>query len=89
MLYDFHSWQNGKKAGTVHATYVIYGTKQDAHANGYYQRDEDVEMTSSPPESAPEAEEVPVVTLSLVADENLRGMIHCVCLHMQVSGQLS
>lgn len=82
MLYDFHSWQNGKKAGTVHATYLIYGTKQNAQVNGHSQQDGDVEMTSSPPESAPQAEEVPLVTLSLVAEENLSGMTYCPCFHI-------
>lgn len=73
MLYDYHSWQNGKKPGTVHATYMIYGIKKSAQANGHSQRDEDVEMASSPPEPAPQAEEVPLKTLSLVAEDNLGG----------------
>ncbi|KAJ4419389.1 CDC27 protein [Gnomoniopsis sp. IMI 355080] len=71
MLYDFHSWQNGKKPGTVHATYMIYGTKKIVQTNGHSQQDEDVEMTSSPPESAPQTQEVPLKTLSLVAEGNL------------------
>ncbi|CAN8102541.1 unnamed protein product [Discula destructiva] len=75
MLYDFHSWQNGKKTGAVHATYMIYGTKRNAHANGHSQHDADVEMTSSPPESAPQAEGVPLVTLSLVAEESLSDVL--------------
>lgn len=86
MLYDFHSWQIGKKAGTVHATYMIYGTKQKARANGHSQQGEDVEMASSPPESAPQAEEVSLVTLSLVAEENLSGTVHCHCLYTHNSG---
>lgn len=73
MLYEFHSWQNGKKSGTVHATYMIYGIKKTLQTNGHSQQDEDVEMTSSPPESAPQAEQVPLVTLSLVAEGNLTG----------------
>lgn len=73
MLYEFHSWQNGKKSGTVYATYMIYGTKKTLQTNGHSQQDEDVDMTSSPPESAPQAEQVPLVTLSLVAEGNLTG----------------
>lgn len=77
MLYDFHSWQNGKKPGTVHATYMIYGIKKTLQTNGHSQQDEDVEMTSSPPESAPQAEQVPLATLSLVAEGNLTGAKFC------------
>lgn len=77
MLYDFHTWQNGRKSGTVHATYMVYGIKQTIQANGHSQHGQDVEMTSSPPESAPQAEEVPLVTLSLVAEESLSGVCCC------------
>lgn len=73
MLYDFHIWQNGKKSGTVHATYMIFGTKKTVHINGHSQQNEDVDMTSSPPEPAPQIEEVPLKTLSLVAEGNLGG----------------
>lgn len=81
MLYDFHNWQNGKKPGAVHATYMIYGTKQNAQANGHSQPDEDVEMTSSPPEPPPQAEEVQVATLCLVAEESLTGTSHRLIFH--------
>lgn len=73
MLYDFHSWQNGKRAGAVHATYMIYGIKKPAQTNGHSQQDEDVEMASSPPELAPHADRVALTTLSLVAEESLGG----------------
>lgn len=74
MLYDFHCWQNGKNTGAVHATYMIYGIKNSSQTNGHSQRDGDEEMTSSPPESAPQVEEVPLMTLSLVAEDNLSSM---------------
>lgn len=77
MLFDFHGWQNEKRPGAVHATYIIYGTKKASHTNGHAQHDEDVEMTSSPPEAASLAEEVPLVTLSVVAEEGLRGTCRC------------
>lgn len=75
MLFDFHGSQNEKRAGAVHATYMIYGTKKVTHTNGHVQQDsEDVEMASSPPEPASLAEEVPLITLSVVAEETLSGM---------------
>ncbi|KUI55114.1 DNA polymerase delta subunit 3 [Cytospora mali] len=75
MLYDFHAWQNNKRSGAVHATYMVYGIKKAAQTNGHSQHDGDVEMTSSPPEVGEAAEEVPVMTLSLVAEENLKEVL--------------
>lgn len=77
MLYDFHAWQNDKHSGAVHATYMVYGVKKVAQANGHSQQDADVEMTSSPPEIEEAIEEVPVTTLSLVAEESLKGTGFC------------
>lgn len=73
MLYDFHTWQNGKRPGAVHATYMVYGIRKVAEANGNSQEDGDVEMTSSLPDVESLAEEVPVFTLTLVAEEQLNG----------------
>lgn len=56
---------------------MIYGTKKTAHANGHAQHDEDVEMASSPPEAASPAEDVPLITLSLVAEQSLGGASRC------------
>ncbi|CAG9946749.1 unnamed protein product [Clonostachys rosea f. rosea IK726] len=67
MLYDYHTYQNGIKAESIHATYVVYGTKtQDSTAE-----DGDVEMGSSMPEHEPLSETVPTTTLALVRQENL------------------
>lgn len=77
MLYDFHAWQNDKRSGAVHATYMVYGAKKSAQANGHSQQDGDVEMTSSAPEGEEAMEEVPVTTLSLVAEESLKGTGCC------------
>ncbi|GAP91887.1 putative DNA polymerase delta subunit 3 [Rosellinia necatrix] len=69
MLYDFHKWQNEKRPGTLHATYVIYGTKSKP-----VQQDEDVEMTDSQMSDgadAPFSDLVPTYTLSLVTQEQL------------------
>ncbi|KAH7063444.1 DNA polymerase subunit Cdc27 [Macrophomina phaseolina] len=84
MLYHFHATENEKNRGSVHATYVITGTKvpQSApHANGARSHaDTDVPMRSSPiPSSLPDApaveeERSPKVTLvKLVREEDLEG----------------
>ncbi|ROW05595.1 hypothetical protein VSDG_00282 [Cytospora chrysosperma] len=75
MLYDFHAWQNDKRPGAVHATYMVYGVRKAAQANGHSQQDGDVEMTSSPPEIDEAMEEVPVTTLSLVPEESLKEVL--------------
>lgn len=69
MLYDFHKWQNDKRPGTLHATYIIYGTKSKP-----VRQDEDVEMTDSQASEgvdAPFSDLVPTYTLSLVKQEQL------------------
>lgn len=73
MLYEFHAWQNGKRSGSVHATYMLYGTRKTAKTNGHSQQDGDVEMTSSPPQIDSAVDDGPVKTLSLVAEESLKG----------------
>jgi len=72
MLYDFHKSQNARKPGSVHATYLLYGTSRSEPG----QKDEgdgDVEMTSSMPEGETLSEQVPTLTLSLVPEEQLNG----------------
>ncbi|KAK3678199.1 hypothetical protein LTR78_002295 [Recurvomyces mirabilis] len=83
MLYDFHHKQNAKKPGSVHATYLITGTKikEAPLANGgHSQHDgEDTVMQSSPPlpsSSAPQTEEqhhepIEVRTVMLAKEEHL------------------
>lgn len=76
MLYDFHRKQNAKKPGTVHATYLITGSKRiesSSQTNGTLSEDgEDTPMQSSPPlpsSSAPkqdEAMEQPTVIRSMM-----------------------
>ncbi|KAI0867419.1 DNA polymerase subunit Cdc27 [Hypoxylon argillaceum] len=69
MLYDFHKWQNDKRPDTLHATYIIYGTK-----NRPVQQDGDVEMTNSQMSEdidPPLSDLVPTYTLSLVSQEQL------------------
>lgn len=80
MLYDFHASQNEKRSGTVHATYMIYGTKKIAETNGQSQKDGDVDMTSSPPGVESALDEIPVIDLSLVAEGCLKGTSCCLSL---------
>lgn len=73
MLYEFHTWQNGKRSGSVHATYMLYGFRRTGQANSHSQQDGDVEMTSSPPEVESTVDGGAVITLSLVVEESLKG----------------
>ena len=79
MLYEFHAHENKKRPGSVHATYLIYGTQ---NAKTYYaiaepqQDGEDVSMTSSPfmSSSMPQEEdtvEAPPKVMTVVREENL------------------
>jgi DNA polymerase delta subunit 3 len=70
MLYDFHRWQNAMRPGTVHATYLVYGTKRPENTH-----DGDVEMTSSAPDSDVLSEDVPTFTITLVQEARLEGEI--------------
>ncbi|MCJ1394909.1 hypothetical protein MMC18_007789 [Xylographa bjoerkii] len=79
MLYEFHSKQNAKKPGSVHATYLVSGIKAPkAISNGSAAKaDEDVHMQSSPfmSSSMPRQnveEEVPVIkVMTLVQEQHL------------------
>jgi DNA polymerase delta subunit 3 len=52
MLYEFHRKQNSKKPGSVHATYLVSGTKRPATTSSS-QDDEDMDMESSMRSSPP------------------------------------
>ena len=81
MLYEFHRQQNSKKAGSVHATYVITGTKRNTQTNGVHSQDdgEDSIMRSSPPRpgsSMPQSQDeapapIPTRSIMLVKEEQL------------------
>lgn len=81
MLFDFHQKQNAKKPKSVHATYLITGTKRNTEdtigTNG--RNGEDATMRSSPfMSSMPEPEEsveAPVnkTSIVLVREEELKG----------------
>jgi DNA polymerase delta subunit 3 len=81
MLFDFHQKQNSKKPKSVHATYIVSGTKRIAEHNeaGGGQDGADAVMQSSPfmssmPEQT-EGEEEPVkkTTITITREEELEG----------------
>ncbi|KAI5362716.1 Putative DNA polymerase delta subunit 3 [Septoria linicola] len=82
MLYEFHRKQNSKKQGSIHATYLITGTKEPTtQANGSHSQDdgEDNVMQSSPPMPSSsfqrsddgEREMISTRTIMIVKEENL------------------
>jgi DNA polymerase delta subunit 3 len=83
MLYDFHHKQNVRKPGTIHATYLLSGTKRPEDPiplNGDAKKDgEDDYMQSSPfmSSSMPQPEEgtgeSSVLSITLVREEDLEG----------------
>jgi len=73
MLYDFHKNQNDRRPGTVHATYLVYGSK-NAAPQPSYGSDGDVEMASSPPDAYSLADSAPSFTLTFIPEERLKGV---------------
>lgn len=79
MLYEFHQQQNAKKPATVHATYLVSGTKpKEISPTDEQQKDgEDEYMQSSPfmsssmPQQSDETGETSVLSISLVREEDL------------------
>jgi DNA polymerase delta subunit 3 len=79
MLYEFHQQQNAKKPGTVHATYLVSGTKQQENlAIESGKKDgEDEYMQSSPfmsssmPQPSEGTGETSVLSVSLAREEEL------------------
>lgn len=70
MLYDFHKYQNGQTPDSVHATYLVYGSKAAP-----LQADGDVEMASSMPEQDGDSDAVSTTTVTLVAEDKLQGKL--------------
>ncbi|KAI0844395.1 DNA polymerase subunit Cdc27 [Daldinia vernicosa] len=76
MLYDFHKWQNDKRPGSLHATYLVYGTKKATVK--VEESDGDVKMTDSQDAEemhVPLSDEVPTYTLSIVKEEQLQDLL--------------
>jgi DNA polymerase delta subunit 3 len=73
MLYDFHKTQNDRRPGAVHATYLVYGSK-DGVPRPSYGSDDDIEMASSPPDAGYSfSDTVRTFTLALIPEEQLKG----------------
>lgn len=70
MLYDFHKYQNGQTPNSVHATYLVYGSKAAT-----LQADGDVEMASSMPEQDGDSDVVSATAVTLVAEDKLQGKL--------------
>jgi hypothetical protein len=88
MLYEFHRQQNGKKPGTVHATYLLSGTKREEERESTptpIKKDgEDDYMQSSPfmNSSMPQPDDTgasSVLTITLTREEDLDSSFlpHC------------
>ena len=85
MLHEFHRQQNGKKPGTIHATYLISGTKRKEESvptNGASIKDgEDDYMQSSPflGSSMPPIDdgtgESGVLSITLAKEDHLEGRV--------------
>jgi hypothetical protein len=93
MLYEFHRQQNGKKPGTVHATYLISGTKrvEEPEITPSMKKDgEDEHMQSSPfmNSSMPQADEgsgaSSVLTITLTREEDLESTYCTLCQPIQM-----
>jgi DNA polymerase delta subunit 3 len=86
MLFEFHRQQNVKKPGSVHATYIVAGSKRNSVAatnNGSstMKDGEDEYMQRSPFRSSPIppnqdviVEDSPILSITLVREEDLEGM---------------
>jgi len=81
ILYDFHQKQTSKKAGSVHATYLVSGVQVVKPAsNGVHQTDEDTPMQSSPfmsssmPNQDVEEEATGTRVMTLAREEHLEGI---------------
>jgi DNA polymerase delta subunit 3 len=88
MLYDFHNKQNAKKPESIHATYLLSGTKrkEEPSTNGEVKKDVDGDnymqsspfMSSSMPQPGDEQStaESPVLSITLVREEELESMLN-------------
>ena len=84
MLYDFHRQQNSKKPGTIHATYLLSGTKKPEElepVDGEIKKDgEDDYMQSSPfiessiPPTEDHSEATSVFSITLAREEDLEAV---------------
>lgn len=83
MLFQFHRQQNGKKPGTVYATYLVSGTKRKEEPviiNTEMTKDGDDEYMQSSPfmnSSIPQMDDITgetsVLSISLIGEDRLDG----------------
>ena len=77
MLYEFHRTENKKKANSVHATYLVAGSRHEPESNGVIKDGNDVVMSSQPFQSSPPApavaieDDTPILSITLVREEDL------------------
>jgi len=83
-LYDFHRNQNARRAGSLHATYLLIGTrKPDANSasNGIssqnggdsFMADSSFMSSSMPEHEEEEVEETAITWVALAREEDLEG----------------
>ncbi|KAL7785219.1 DNA polymerase subunit Cdc27 [Trichoderma ceciliae] len=70
-LYEFYENQNASKANSIHATFLIYGSKTEDREP----ETGDAEMDSSVPEPEPLSDYAPTRTVTIVAEENLKDVL--------------
>ncbi|KAF3060151.1 DNA polymerase delta subunit 3 [Trichoderma lentiforme] len=70
-LHEFHQSQNASKPDSIHATYLIYGSKTE------HKQPEtgDTDMDNSVPEPEPLSDYAPTKTVTIVAEENLKNAL--------------
>ncbi|KAK0645581.1 DNA polymerase subunit Cdc27 [Cercophora newfieldiana] len=71
MLYDFHKSQNDRRPGAIHATYLVYGSKEGV-SHSSYGTDGDIKMASSPPDVDFVSDSAPSFSLALIPEERLK-----------------
>ncbi|KAM0516110.1 hypothetical protein ACHAPE_005733 [Trichoderma viride] len=67
-LYEFYESQNASKANSIHATYLIYGSKTEDREP----ETGDADMDGSAPEPEPLSDYAPTKTVTIVAEEGLK-----------------
>jgi DNA polymerase delta subunit 3 len=83
MLFDFHHNQNARKPKSVHATYIVSGTKRTVKHDkaGAGQDGDDTVMQSSPfmssmPEQIEEEEPIKKTAITITREEELEGALY-------------
>lgn len=87
-LFEFHKSQNAKKPGSVHATYLLYGTKPAeklSHRQHADDAESDVDMDDHYSEDETYSDPFPTVSMTVVTEGALEGA-RCSCfLHRSIT----